>query len=320
MAFHIPKRSFGALSVSALDLFASALGVFILIAILMFPYYLRQPSIREELAGAEAELSAAQDSTKSILEEIASLRDERRQAERAQAAALEQLERLRVATRSAADELSQAKTTLGKQEAELRSLGERMARLAILDLDLVFVMDATGSMRDELEDIQANLLGIIRILYRLAPSLQVGFVAFKDRGDDYVVRSYDLRDMTRANLRSIVNFVNELEASGGGDRPEPVDQALEESIAMNWREEAHGKIIVISDAAAHRRNWDRTMEMADRFRQVPATALPRNISAIFTGNDRSARRFMQKLAEAGGGDFSNHKGQMIESVLLAVIR
>ena len=34
------RRTFGELSVSALDLFASALGVFILIAILMFPYYL----------------------------------------------------------------------------------------------------------------------------------------------------------------------------------------------------------------------------------------------------------------------------------------
>lgn len=320
MAFHIPKRNFGALSVSALDLFASALGVFILIAILMFPYYLRQPSIRAELAGAEAELSAAGDSTEAILEEIAALRDERRRAETEQAEALEDLERLRVAEQRASEELSQAETTLGKQKKEMRSLGERMAKLAILDLDLVFVMDTTGSMRDELEDIQANLLGIIRILYRLAPTLQVGFVAFKDRGEDYVVRSYRLRDMTRDHLRSIVSFVNDLEASGGGDRPEPVDQALEKAVAMNWRDEAHGKIIVISDAAAHRRNWERTMEMADTFRRVPNTALPRNVSTIFTGSDQTARRFMRQLAEAGGGDYSNHKGQMIESVLLAVIQ
>ncbi len=53
-----PRQSLEVLSISALDLFASALGAFILIAILLFPYYLRQPSIEQDLAGAEQELSA----------------------------------------------------------------------------------------------------------------------------------------------------------------------------------------------------------------------------------------------------------------------
>ena len=129
-----------------------------------------------------------------------------------------------------------------------------------------------------------------------------------------------MRDMTNDNLQGMLRFVNELEASGGGDRPEPIDEALEEAVKMAWRDEAHGKIIVISDAAAHRRNWDRTMEMAANFRRTPATALPRDVSAIFTGGDQTARRFLQELSAAGGGEFSSHQGQMIESVLLSVIR
>ena len=54
-----PSRSLEVLSISALDLFASALGVFILVAILLFPFYLKQPSISEALDGARALLNAA---------------------------------------------------------------------------------------------------------------------------------------------------------------------------------------------------------------------------------------------------------------------
>ncbi len=53
-----PRRNIEGLSISALDLFASALGVFVLIAILLFPYYLKQPSQQAEVDGARAELSS----------------------------------------------------------------------------------------------------------------------------------------------------------------------------------------------------------------------------------------------------------------------
>jgi hypothetical protein len=316
---HRVRRTFGELSVSALDLFASALGVFILIAILMFPYYLRQPSIEAGLAGAQAELSAAQDSTVALQERIADLVDQRLAAEAQQTTAAEKLQRLRQARAAASDERSQLEDTLGRRQAEMRALGEKMAHLAIRDLDLVFVMDTTGSMRDELEDIQANLRGIVRILFRLAPTLQVGFVAYKDKKDDYLVRSFPLAEMSETNLNRMLGFVNSLEASGGGDRPEPVDLALSEAVSMNWRDKAHGKIIVITDATVHSRNRQRTLQMTRDFRAVPATALPRSTSSIFTGNDKAAEQFLRELAKIGGGDFSTHSGQMLESVLLSVI-
>ena len=50
-----PRRTLDLLSISALDLFASALGVFVLMAVLLFPFYLKQPSIEAELQGAQAQ-------------------------------------------------------------------------------------------------------------------------------------------------------------------------------------------------------------------------------------------------------------------------
>ena len=51
------RQALEMLTISALDLFASSLGVFVLMAILLFPYYLREPSVEAELLGAQAELS-----------------------------------------------------------------------------------------------------------------------------------------------------------------------------------------------------------------------------------------------------------------------
>ena len=138
-----------------------------------------------------------------------------------------------------------------------------------------FVRFRRSSRRGQIID--SELRGIVRILFRLAPTLQVGFVAYKDKKDDYLVRSFPLAEMSETNLNRMLGFVNSLEASGGGDRPEPVDLALSEAVSMNWRDKAHGKIIVITDATVHSRNRQRTLQMTRDFRAVPATALPRMI-------------------------------------------
>src|SRR5688500_10802658 len=75
------------LTISALDIFASALGVFMLVAILLFPYYLKQPSIEAEQAGARAELAATADDLKHARQAVADTLQERSAAEAALAEA-----------------------------------------------------------------------------------------------------------------------------------------------------------------------------------------------------------------------------------------
>ena len=301
------------LTISALDIFASALGVFMLVSVLMFPYYLKQPSLEVELAGAQAELAAAADDVVHARQAVADATAERTAAE----TALEQ----------AAARLSEAEAAPAAQEPQpevaataAESAGDQKIRIAIADLDLVFVMDTTGSMRRELADLQANLVGIIRILSRLSGSLRVGFVAFKDRGDAYLTRDYPLQRMNDAHVAELVNFVRGLRAQGGGDDPEPVDEALKAALAMPWRGDAQGRIIVIGDAPAHAHRQRQTLDLAAQFhRSSPGDAAPRTVSAIYTGDSPALRHFFEQLALAGGGDLSVHQGQMIESVLLSVL-
>ena len=183
-------------------------------------------------------------------------------------------------------------------------------------------MDTTGSMGPELADLQANLVGIIRVLSRLASSLRIGFVAFKDRGDAYLTRVYPLERMNDAHVDELLNFVRGLRAQGGGDDPEPVDEALKAALAMPWRADAQGRIIVIGDAPVHpHRHARRRSTLAAQFRRSsPGKQAPRTVSAIYTGESLALRPFFEQLATAGGGDLSVHQGQMIESVLLSVLK
>ncbi|MDH3921104.1 MAG: hypothetical protein OEU25_23325, partial [Rhodospirillales bacterium] len=225
-----PRQSLEVLSISSLDLFASALGVFILIAILMFPYYLRQPSIEQDLAGARQELSAAGLSASAARQSAQAAAEERAQAEAELARAREALRRAEALAAAATGTLAETAQDAAAAKQELGALGRKVASLAIIDLDLVFVMDTTGSMKNELRDIQVNLSGIIRVLHRLAPTLHVGFVAFKDKPAKQIIRTFPMAPMTTANLELMLGFVQDLRARGGGDVPEPVDQALREAV------------------------------------------------------------------------------------------
>lgn len=316
-----PRQTFGVLSVSALDLFAASLGVFILMALFLLPFYLREPSVEQALEGA---LHRFADLTRQAqtLETEATARARERARLAGEIAQLQQRLRTLQATAAAMqEEVDQAVDTATVPTVDRQQSHSNLATLSIADLDVVFVMDTTGSMGEELEDFRANLIGIVRVLHRLAPTLRVGFVAFKDRGEDYVTRRFDLQAMDDANLAAILRFVNALTAGGGGDRPEPVGTALAEAVAMPWRAEAQGRIIVIGDAPAHQGDWQATYASARSFRESGAAAgMPRSVSAIFTGSRPQTRAFFARLASEGGGELMVHRGQMIESVLLSVLR
>lgn len=315
------KNAPESLNVSALDLFASALGVFILIAILMFPYYLRQPSIEADVGGAEADLAAAALALVALEEQLAAAREARTESERALADARLERTRLQSMASQSAAKLEHSQLTAEAAARELGAVGRELTALAISDMDLVFVMDTTASMGDELSDIKSNLRGILRILQRLVPSLRIGFVAYKDYRDEYVTRVHPLTAMSPGNAEGMLRFVKQLQPGGGGDVPEPIDAALEKALAMSWRDDVAGRIVVIGDAPPHPQSIQRSFQEARQFRESAGlSGLPRSVSTIFTGNNAETGRYFKRLAEAGNGDFTDHKGQMIESVLLSVLQ
>ncbi len=88
---------------------------------------------------------------------------------------------------------------------------------------------------------------------------------------------------------------------------------------MPWRADAQGRIVVIGDAPAH--HAGQALSLAEQFHgSSPGPRAPRTVSAIYTGDSPALRHFLRTPGAAGGGDFSDHQGQMIESVLLSVLQ
>lgn len=328
------RQSFEILSVSALDLFASSLGVFMLLSLMLIPYYLKKPAAEGEVTALRAQVASAEASVGEGERRAAEAEAKRQRAVAARARAAERVESAEAAVAAAAASLKQAEAASAEAaaaqqaaaakaaQAAPRPLPPRQPGVVIDDLDLVFVMDATGSMRDELADVQASLVGIVRVLGRLAASLRVGFVAYKDRGDEFLTRVYPLTPVAGGRTGDLLAFVRSFRASGGGDDPEPIDVALTQALAMPWRAGAQARILVIGDAQVHPANAARTLEMAEAFRRSsPSAQLPRTVSAIYTGPSGTAdEAFFRRLAAAGGGDFAVHQGAIMESVLLAVLK
>lgn len=118
-------------------------------------------------------------------------------------------------------------------------------------LDLAFVVDATGSMGDEISYLQSELLDVLRKVENNLKntSVRYGSVFYRDKGDEYVTRKFDFSN----RAEDMVNFIKEQKAEGGGDTPEAVVEAMQVSIdELRWSNENSTKIMfLILDAPPH---------------------------------------------------------------------
>ncbi|HSI53609.1 MAG TPA: VWA domain-containing protein [Ramlibacter sp.] len=149
----------------------------------------------------------------------------------------------------------------GRQGSTRLARGQKSAAEVVLDarpaetrarLDLVFLVDATGSMADEIDKLKATLTSISAEVSRLPsqPDLCFGLVAYRDKGDAFLLRSHDFTNDVDGFLRGALN---PLRAAGGGDYPEAMNEALHETVHnLSWRGEGATRMVVLlADAPPH---------------------------------------------------------------------
>ena len=117
--------------------------------------------------------------------------------------------------------------------------------------DIAFIVDATGSMTDEIDFLKADLLDIVGGIEQQA-GVRTATLFYRDEGDEYVTRFSNFT----ASPAVTATFINQQEADGGGDWPEAVHTAFERSLQdLSWNESARIKIAFwLLDAPPHREN------------------------------------------------------------------
>jgi hypothetical protein len=168
-------------------------------------------------------------------------------------------------------------------------------------LDIVFVIDSTGSMGDEIDEVKANVSTLVAQIAAVDSDFRVALVDYKDEPSeesDYQSR-LDLDFTTDYN--AFDSALNTLQAEGGGDEPESVYSGLMTALNLGWRDGAKKLVIPLGDAPAKDPEPITGFTLGD-VRAKTLAVDPATIDTIQSGEDTEAAASFSAIAEAGGGE------------------
>ena len=169
------------------------------------------------------------------------------------------------------------------------------------NIDIAFIVDATGSMSDEINFLKADLTDILTKVQNAHSNAQIRTAAlfYRDTYDDYLTRASDFT----ADFSTTRYFISCQEADGGGDYPEAVHTALERGLQdLAWREENSIRLaFMLLDAPPHKQDD----VIASLQRTVPqyAKAGIRIIPVAASGVDKPTEFFLRFIAIATDGTY-----------------
>jgi Mg-chelatase subunit ChlD len=167
-------------------------------------------------------------------------------------------------------------------------------------LQLAFVVDTTGSMGDELEYLKNEFKSIVSEIDRSYPAVEkeIAFIAYRDQGDEYVTRGLNFT----TDMNQVHEFINDQSANGGGDYPEAVATALEESyVRLTWDANAATArmMFFIADAPAHNHEMTATFKAVEKLAGQNVNVFPVAASGVMD----VAEAMMRATALLTGGRY-----------------
>jgi len=169
-------------------------------------------------------------------------------------------------------------------------------------IEVCFVLDTTGSMGGLIEGAKQKIWSIANemISAKPTPELKLGLIGYRDRGDDYIVKSLQLTD----DIDSIYAHLRDFKAEGGGDEPESVNEALAEAVEkMPW---SHDRkvlkiIFLVGDAPPH-------MDYADgpKYPELCRMAAKKDliINTVQCGSIAATTPIWKEIAKSSEGSYA----------------
>ena len=145
-------------------------------------------------------------------------------------------------------------------------------RVESKNVDIVFFIDTTGSMGDELSYIQQELVNIIDTIseYDSSYSINVGLCFYRDQNDAYVTKVFDFD----SNINNVLTNLNAQRFGGGGDYEEAIQDGLKEVNKLSWRENSTKLVYHIFDAPCHEKDFASVYEEYYKLASIGARYIP----------------------------------------------
>lgn len=168
-------------------------------------------------------------------------------------------------------------------------------------LEVVFVLDTTGSMDSLIDGAKQKIWSIANTMIDLNAEAEIAFglIGYRDLEDEYVTRVHALTD----DVQGIFTKLRRFEANGGGDTPEAVNEALSAAVTkIDWGNEANGTriIFLVGDAPPHM-----DYPNGPKFDAVLKKAREKGIivNTVQAGEDHETEAYWRKIADLGKGSY-----------------
>lgn len=163
-------------------------------------------------------------------------------------------------------------------------------------IELMFVIDTTGSMGDEINYLKVEIDDVISEIQEKNPNtiIKLALLFYRDKGDEYVTRYFDFTQ----DIQKQKNNLSNQNANGGGDFEEAVYKALGEAVEKQWSSSSETRVLVhVADAPSHDnevKEWNKNvLKLTKKGIKV--------ISVASSGIDKKTEYFFRSQSMITGG-------------------
>jgi len=169
-------------------------------------------------------------------------------------------------------------------------------------IQVVFALDATGSMSGLIDAAKEKIWSIAGSLAQAepTPSVEIGLLFYRDRGDAFVTREVPLS----GDMDAIYERLMQISTEGGGDSPESVNQALYESItkfAWDSSLNTYKTVFLVGDCPPH---MDYGNDIKYPVSCTQAKQRDIVLNTILMGNNHVAKKIWREIASCSRGSYT----------------
>lgn len=170
-----------------------------------------------------------------------------------------------------------------------------------VQLDIQFLIDVTGSMSDEIQQLKENMIRISSEIESLPsePDARFAMTIYRDRGDEFVSRSFEFTP----DVEYFTRELEKVQADGGGDYPESLNEGFHNTLTLpEWRvEDTVSLLFILADAPPH-------LDYAQDFDYAEDIFLANEMGVkvypiASSGLDDQGEYILRQLAQISGGKF-----------------